>query len=583
MPHFDINSVTHPSHTADEADWNKWRITYEAGDDFIDEYLTKFSSREDADDFAARKKITYVPAFAAAAVDEVKDAIFQRISDVSRAGGADSYNDAVDGLKGGVDLTGTSMNSFVGRTLLPELTVMGRVGVFVDMPKLDGTSLSAQQGKHPYIYTYTRENIINWDRDPTTGIYRTLLLRDWDFGFNEEFNLPNITEASYRLLKLTGDGRVHVQFYDNAFQPTKESFIDLPEIPFVNFELDHSLMVNIANYQIALLNLSSSDISYALKSNFPFYVEPYDPRHDGLYGRPAGNTIPQPGDVSINVVSGGERNDAIAGKTDEIRVGAVSGRRIPVGLGMPQYIAPPTDPLLASMKKQEELKKDIRMLVKLSTANLSSTMASGESKGFDERSLDAGLSAIGLELEHGERQVAKYWQWYEDKNGDIPTVSYPLKYSLQSSEDTRQRAQELQKSTQGHPSITYKKEVYKINANALVGHNVSRQTLDIINKEIDSADVLVSEPEELRRDVELGAIDLEAASKAKGYPAGSVEKAAVEHAARVARIAESQMKARGTADLGGIANSSRDEVKELDETEAGSVKTRGNADDTTTD
>ena len=37
-------------------------------------------------------------------------------------------------------------------------------------------------------------------------------------------------------------------------------------------------------------------------------------------------------------------------------------------------------------------------------------------------------------------------------------------------------------------------------------------------------------------------IDLEAASAAKGYPEGSVDKAKTDHAERVARIAESQAK-----------------------------------------
>ena len=53
--------------------------------------------------------------------------------------------------------------------------------------------------------------------------------------------------------------------------------IDIPEIPFVLMELDTSLMTDIADYQISLLNLASSDVNYALKSNFPFYVAQFNP------------------------------------------------------------------------------------------------------------------------------------------------------------------------------------------------------------------------------------------------------------------------------------------------------------------
>lgn len=576
MVNYDLETLKHPEYVTLESDWVKWRITYESGDNFINEYLKKFSSREDDTEFAARKEISYVPAFAAAAVDEVKDSIFQRISDVTREGGSISYNEAVDGLRKGVDLAGTTMNSFIGRLILPELTTMKRVGVFIDMPKLNGNSLADQSGQNPYIYHYKTEDILNWARDPHLNTFTKLLLRDWNYIYEKETGLPIGYEQNYRLLTVTNEGNVVIRFYNKDFKLTNEDIIDLPEIPFVTFELPHSLLKNISNYQIALLNLASSDIAYALKSNFPFYVEQYDPRVDNLYRRPQSNAI----ESGVTVVESGERADTVTAKPYEIEVGTTTGRRVPMGLDMPTFIAPPTEPLLASMRKQEELKKDIRILVKLNVANLSPKMASGESKSYDERSLEAGLSAIALELEHGERCIAKYWQWYEDRSGDVPTVRYPEKYSLQSDKDKRQEAKDLQESTKGHPSVTYKKEVYKITANSLIGPNISKQTLDKINSEIDNANVIVSDPEELRRDVELGLIDPETASLAKSYPKGVIEKAKIAHAERVKRIAESQMKARGANDLGGINNASRDEKMDKDADDTAKVKTRGEADAT---
>ena len=53
----------HPEYLNSESDWVKWRLTYESGDDFITEYLKKFSSRESDTEFTDRKNITYVPAF----------------------------------------------------------------------------------------------------------------------------------------------------------------------------------------------------------------------------------------------------------------------------------------------------------------------------------------------------------------------------------------------------------------------------------------------------------------------------------------------------------------------------------------
>jgi hypothetical protein len=551
-----LSELTHPEYNALTIDWERWRRTYEADDDFANIYLKKFSARESDDEFASRREITYVPAFSASAVDEIKEAIFQRISDVTRKGGKGTYEIAIKGEDGGIDLSGSSMNSFIGSIILPELLTMKKVGVFVDMPELNGASLSDQQGFHPYLYHYKAESVLNWEKDAKKETFTKLLLVDSIPIVDDVYGLTTDFTVRYRLLQVI-NGKVLVIFFNSDCEPIREKVIDLPEIPFVNFQLPHSLLKIIDRYQIALMNIASSDMSYILKANFPFYTEQYDPRVDNLYAIP--------GSSSVTIVEAGEQKDVVKAKPYEIELGTTTGRRIPKGLDMPKFIHPSSEPIEASMKKQEELKRDIRLLVRLNVANLSPKMASGESKSFDERSLEAGLSAIGLELQHGERQIAKYWQWYEDRKADAPTVIYPSRYSLQSDKDKRQEAKDLKESTQGHPSITYKKEVYKICASSLIGSRVSKQTIDSIDKEIEDAEVIVTDSEELNRDVELTLIDPETASKAKGYPKGVIEKAKVAHAERVARIAESQAKARGVNDLGGIANASRDEKVNEDE------------------
>src|SRR3990172_9994848 len=104
-------------------------------------------------------------------------------------------------------------------------------------------------------------------------------------------------------------------------------------------------------------------------------------------------------------------------------------------------------------------------------------MASAESKGYDERSLEAGLSYIGLELEHGERNIAKYWTWYEDHNASLPTVIYPKKYHIKTDRDKREEAEKLLETAEVVPSITYKKEALKKAVELNIGSDISNETL----------------------------------------------------------------------------------------------------------
>ena len=55
----------------------------------------------------------------------------------------------------------------------------------------------------------------------------------------------------------------------------------MTRIPFVLLDIGDSMIKDVVNHQIALLNLGSSDVNYALKSNFPFYIEQKDQRAGG--------------------------------------------------------------------------------------------------------------------------------------------------------------------------------------------------------------------------------------------------------------------------------------------------------------
>lgn len=543
-----IIEVQHPDYSAAIQDWIKWRLTYYAGDIFINTYLQKFSARESDDDFKTRRALTYCPAFAQAAVNDVKNAIYQRCNDISRQGGALSYQRAASGADAGVDLLGSDMNSFIGRKILPELLVLGKVGIFVDMPSLpDGATLADKAQLHPYLYYYQAEDIPCWDYDESNQPYefQAILLRDWVYIYDKDSNLPKEQVYRYRHM-WREDGVVYVQFYNEAGIPCDKSgdisypdpvILNIPTIPFIVLTISSSLMANIANYQIAHLNASSADMMYIMKANFPFYVEQFDARAEMAYLRPPGED------------NAGLALTADTGANKEIRVGVAQGRRYPLNANQPSFIHPSSEPLQASMAKQESLKSEIRQLINLAVTNLQPKMASAESKSFDERGLEAGLSYIGLELEQAERLIGRYWSLYE--NAQAPTIYYPRNYSLKTEAERRDEAKALQAQMETVPSITFKRNMAKQIVDITLGTKVSAEDLAKIYIEIDNAPAIIGSADTLATDVINGLVSLETASKVRGYPPGEAEKAKQDHADRLTRIAISQSNAgaRGVAPM----------------------------------
>ncbi len=550
-----VATITHPFYGERFRDWQKWRNVYEGGQHFIDMYLKPFSSREGEPAFRRRKDVSYNPAFAKEAVNEIKNSIFQRLTDINRTGGSESYRTAVAGKEGGVNLLGESMTSFIGRRILPELLTMARVGVYVDMPQVSGVTVADARGKRPYIYMYHAEDIRSWchDEDANQNEFSNLLLRDYYNEYDGATGLPIGIKCRYKRLWIGDEGLVHCQYYDDngemaykdgvlAEGADTEIILDLTRIPFVLLEISDSLLSEVANYQIALLNLASSDMAYSLFANFPFYTEQYEPRAISEFVRK-----PSQG-------SGGEAADAATGKVEEAKVGTTTGRRYPKGLERPQFIHPSAEPLTASMAKQEQLKTEIRQLVNLSVSNLQPRGQSADSKKADNDGLEAGLSYIGTELETMERKIAQFWNDYE--NQGEATINYPETYEIRSPEQKQAEAESLQKVSTNVPSRIYQKEVAKRLARLTVSRSVSVEQLTKIEAEIDRAKGFTVDPEVIAKDVEIGVCDLETASELRGYPDGTVKKAADDHAERLARIAKSQgdgqvvqnAAARGVAD-----------------------------------
>ena len=243
-------------------------------------------------DFMFRRRITPIPNFVKAAVNEIRNSIFQRMRDIVRKGGSAAYQDAVSGLDGGVDHRGCTMNSFLGLKVLTELLVMGKTGVFVDNQANVGPTLTDSVGITPYLYCYPLEDILSYtcNKPSQPSEFQAVLLRDIVQQYDFPSGLPINEVVRYRRLWIDkGSGKVRLQFYtsngvtiDPDGNPSDKPIeLNLTRIPFVLLDIGDSLVKDVCDHQIALLNLGSSDVSYALKSNFPFIVKQEDTRAAG--------------------------------------------------------------------------------------------------------------------------------------------------------------------------------------------------------------------------------------------------------------------------------------------------------------
>lgn len=553
----------HPGYLSGMTDWAKWRLSYEGGDQFREVYLEKFSGREDPADYQTRKNMTPVPKFAGAAINDIRNAIYQRMRDIVRKGGSKTYQNAVNGLDLGVDRRGATMNAFIGVKVLTEMLVMGRVGIFVDAPLVPAVATLADIGPAmPYLYKYDIEDILSWscNKPDEPSEFQALLLRDTVMQYDQANLLPTLEVKRYRRLWIEND-RVCLQFYnpkgeetDQFGQPGGPIQLELTRIPFVLLDIGNGLIKDVCQQQIALLNLGSSDVSYALRSNFPFYIEQKDLRAVGSH-------LKQVATADGTATAGGQ------GAADQdIKVGATHGRAYDKGMNAPAFINPSAEPLEASLKLQDRLKQDIRELVNLAVSALA-VRVSAESKAMDNQGLEAGLSYLGLLLESAERQVAGYWAAYEERiaaKREVATIKYPDRYSLKSDTDRIKEASDLTKLITAIPGRKVKRELQKGVVQTLLGGKISVDDLDAIYREIDTAHYTTSDPVTTITAVEAGLVGEKTASIALGYDEDEFEQARADHTARLIRIAESQgskgdMGARGIGDLSANPNAGKEE------------------------
>lgn len=525
------------------------------------------------------------------AINEIRNAVCQRMPDVVRESTIISYNNAIAGVNGGINMMGSSMNLFMGDKVLPELLSLGKIGVFVDMPSMIGPTIADKGADRPYLYAYKAEQIRTWTYDTRQpDKLLAVLLEDANYVYDDRTGLTMGTDIVYRHLWIE-NGRVNVQFYDSNgdIKLVEPTILDLEQIPFVILELPDSLLIDVADYQIALLNLESSDLAYILKSNYPFYTEQFDPRSESPY-------IKQPG-INSQIVYEDHNDIEVKGivnkitydNVQEIETGSAAGRRYPINTERPGFINPSSEPLTISMAKSDQLKRDIRLLVNLAVSDLGRNNSTSGSYS----SLEAGLAIIGLKCETLERRIGELWSMYEGYQNP-PHISYPTSYSLKTDKERLEEAKELEDHIDKIPSKTYQKEVAKQIAEITIGHKIPSYILQKIKQEIDDAAVVVTNPDVINTDIDNGLVSNKTASIARGYAPGEVDQAAKDHEARILRIALAQSRgggagseaniiqdgdARGVPDLSTDKKAAEHEKKEsLDKTleeKPGQPKIRG--------
>lgn len=541
----------HPLYLETQIDWEKWRLTYRGGETFKRRYLKHFSTYEDKDDFNNRFDLTPVPGFGKAAINDIRNSIFQRMRDITRIGGSKPYREAIAGENGGVDRRGSTMNSFLGVNCLEELLVMGMVGIYIDNPVVAGNTLADSRTSRPYVYSYKREDILSWNcskpEDPSE--FQSVLLRDTCVNYDQATLLPIGTVQRFRLMWIDAEtGYVKVQFYNEAGEPvTREGIpslgpetLNLTRIPFILVDIGDSLIKDVCDHQIALLNLVSRDVWYAIQANFPFYIEQRDLRGAGAH-------LKTPSGAQGTATTGGQP------ATDgNIKVGTMQGRAYDKEAEAPAFINPSAEPLRVSMELQEKLEGDIRKLVNLAVINFGSRQ-SGEAKKEDNAGLEAGLSAIGLVLEGAERLIADHWAAYENVNParrQIATIKYPDRYSLKTDTDRIDESTKLSKLMYSIPGRKVKREIAKVIVHTLFNGRVEVGVIDAINQEIDSANHLTSDPDTIIAAHRDGLVGDQSASVALGFSDNEHLSARQDHEDRIKRIAEAQGINKGDSDPG---------------------------------
>lgn len=553
-----IVDARHPLYAQEAAIWKKWRLCYEGADNFREAYLYRYSKREDDDDFANRKKITYIPGHARAVINIIRNGLAVRLPDVVRKG-SEAYLQAmstdVDGFK-------TSMTTFVALEITPLLLVQAKRFVVVDAPPTKEGVTKAEDLGAPYLYTVDAEDVLSWSYRDEGGFKAILIKLSKDIE-DPDTGLVVDTQTIFRFMRYVEQGEtfkgecgtefpgpgVLIQTLDEAgklLNTTEDEngeepcqFLQIDAIPVVEFSLVASIMAEIADHQIALLNLASTDMDFVWRGNFPLYTE-QQPKKTGSI-RPRG-TKRRKADEAV------DSDDPLAGadpgtgrNSTQRRTGVGKGIGYKEGMERPGFISPATSNLTVSMEKQESIAKEIRVLVDLALVSLSvrAVEQSGKSKEADRVGEEAGLAYIGNALETGEREIAKYWHMMSGETNVETEVKYPENYSIATPTERREAASQLRDLHSTVRSATFQKIIDKRIAEVLLKGITDPEDIVKVLKEIDDQAFLDDDKERaavIQKDVTAKIVSRGTAAELRGYGEDEAEKVRADASADVSAL-----------------------------------------------
>lgn len=502
------------------ADVNQWRLCYDGGNAFREQFLTRRiayeatanggwkpneSESEPWQDFAERKSKTPIPTYAKREINKLKNKMVQRFADIIYRGGSDALKKAIKGEDKGVDNRNKSMNDFIGSDILPDMLVVGKIGVFVDFPENPGETLADLKANRarPFMYTYPVEEIhqlVRSDRgDSSDWKYVSFYDRTFEKGAAGE----TVEKCYYRAFwKDSIDGKVQYQRYnDTGVEDGPQRELPLTEIPFVLFDIGDSLIKDACSYQIQLLNLISNDTAYCLQANYPFMVRQRDKNNTGAF---------QSGSDDATVKAGEKK-----------------GLWYDKGLDAPQFIAPPSKPIEASIAMRQESKKEIAEIVTDSLQDVAGTT----------EGIGAGLSFIGSRLQLGVQRLFSHWAAYESVSPTartVATVNVPEQWIQRPMLERIEECEKLAALQFSVPSTNAKKETAKFIVDTLGKDVYPLDKVDAIKKEIDSAAYCVGDPKTVLELKNAGVMSAETSALAVGCKADEAAKAKADQAERVA-------------------------------------------------
>jgi hypothetical protein len=470
----ELIKTRHPQWIAQHSNWEKYRLTYESGDPFIKTYLKRYK-RETDEDFNWRLFLAYNPNHAGAIVDNVRNALAVKMPDVAREG-SETY---LDIIRYNVDRKGSSMSAFVATQLLPDLLSLGGVGVWIDAPAKAANETAADDAeKTPFLFVVHRENMLSWTKCPESGHLLTILIKEWMPSI-DKYGLTSGLTVRYRYAQLLpNNGGVRVVLLDKIGTVVSDVTLVLPCIPYVFFEIAQPLMTDIANMQVALLNLNSEDTSFLCAANFPIWTQQYDPKMDM---REKYTQLAHDGSVES------AKDLKLLMALNEQVHSHQRGIKYAVGTERPSWISPSSANVEISIKKQERMIQDMRLITQtaLTSLSVSALQQSGASKEADRIGEEAALAYIASVLESGENSIAEIMA---SLMGDDPTqtgITYPRTFNVHTDSEVRAEAKELSTLRSQVQSATYYKTMSKAIARTLLNGKATPEELTSIEKEID--------------------------------------------------------------------------------------------------